>query len=332
MNRLLYGTGLALVGLYFGVACTSTVTGNEGNLDFTYTADDDVTNFNKPIAVGAKLELKVFETGSRATVEVTEAETDDPDVLDVETFSSNRVILVGIGEGETLVEVTATLADGSSVGDSVNMLATVPDTLELRHPCTQADGSATYLVGTDDVHINYEMRKGSGQPVIGFGYFPIETTGPLTLDEGSRDQTSFHFDIGDEPGTASIASTIDDSVLTLDITTEDAIDGAETLATSPREVRVDETIIIAVYPKVGDDRVCASNATMEVESLTPDICSVRANEPADAEEAGLLQRTGFVTVTGKAFGVCSFTASFPGGADTAEVDVEVEVGEFPDAE
>ena len=48
------------------VACTSTITGEEGNLKFSYYSSDDAGNFNKPLAIGAKVE--VVEVGWRMSV------------------------------------------------------------------------------------------------------------------------------------------------------------------------------------------------------------------------------------------------------------------------
>lgn len=332
MNRFLYGTLLAAGGLYFAVGCTSTVTGNEGNLDFTYTADDQVTNFNKPVAVGAKLELRVVETGTREEVEVEAASTDNPDVLTVDTFSANRVILVGTGEGSTLVEVTATGPDGQSVSDSVNMLAAVPDTLSLSHTCSPSI-TAKYLAGTKDVRVVYEMAEDNGQPVIGYGYFPIEIepAAAVTLDESSTSQSIFSFDLGTQTGPVNIASTLDNTSLELDITTEGAIDGIEPTIDAPVEVRVDATSFANFVPLVGDVPVCESGATLEAETSTPEICTVSAVAPIEAE--GIAGRTGAVSIVGKSFGICEYTVTYPNaaGGEGVSASFEAEVGEFPDA-
>ena len=45
-------------------SCRSEITGNEGNLEFSYVADDDLLDFNKPLAVGASLDLRVTPAGT----------------------------------------------------------------------------------------------------------------------------------------------------------------------------------------------------------------------------------------------------------------------------
>lgn len=318
-QKLLYGTAIAAVGLYFAIGCTSTTTGNEGNLDFSYTADDDVTNFNKPIAVGAKLELKVLETGSRREVEVTEASTGDPDVLDINQFSSNRVIVAALGEGSTTIEVTATTPDGASVSDSVNMLGAVPDVLTLRHTCVNAGEEAAYLVNTDGVRIDFEMEKDNGQPVIGYGYFPIEVAGDaeLELNRATTDQAFFHFDIGAIVGPVSINSTIDDTSLSFGVFEPAAIDGIESTATADFALNVGETEFIHFFPMIAGTRVCQSEATVEAETSTPDICTVTAAAPADPDSSEFLDTTGYVQIEGKALGNCEFTVTYPDGMEGA---------------
>jgi hypothetical protein len=333
ISRMAYGTGLAAAGLYFAIGCTSTTTGNEGNLDFSYTADDQVTNFNKPIAVGAKLELRVAETGTRRAVEVEDASSDDPGVLDVETFSSDRIIVTGTGDGNALIEVSAKVPDGSVVSDSVNMLGATPEVLKLRHSCTSGEDEAKYFVDTDGVLIGYDMEKSNGQSVIGYGYFPIEVTGDaeLSLNESSTDQAHFHFDIGSMPGTATIASTIDETMLQFEVVTIGDVDAVEANPANSLRLHVDETAFFHVWPTVDGVRVCQSEETMTAETSTPDICTVSAVDPPS--DQGTLDITGWVKVEGKEFGNCEFTVTYPDAADGAgaSLDLTAEVGDFPDS-
>ncbi|HCF56896.1 MAG TPA: hypothetical protein DFS52_02730, partial [Myxococcales bacterium] len=76
MTRILSIRAAMLVFAAVAIAgCQSMITGNEGNLEFSYRADDEVRDFNKPIAVGAKLDLEVRTNGTRQTVELLEATT-----------------------------------------------------------------------------------------------------------------------------------------------------------------------------------------------------------------------------------------------------------------
>ena len=335
-SKTTFGTSLALVGLYLAIGCTSTTTGNEGNLDFSYTADDDIRNFNKPIAVGAKLELRVHETGTRLEVDVEDATSDDNDTLAVETFARNRIILEGVGEGPALIEVTAKVPGGEVLTDSVNMLAARPDILELRHSCTGDAGPAKYLVGTDGALISYDFKKSNGQDVIGYGYFPFEVSGDaeLTLNQTSTDQANFHFDIGTMPGTATIASTLDESTIDLDIVLPGDIDGIEGNPSAVLRLSVGDTRYFSFWPTVAGDRVCQSEEEVQAETSTPEICTVRATAPVDPDSSGAFDLTGWVAVEGLSFGNCDFTVTFPNGAGGEGVSAEftAAVGDFPDAD
>lgn len=56
------------------IGCESTITGNEGNFQFSYPADDRVLDFNKPIAIGARLDVSVRTAGDRTAVTLSAAD------------------------------------------------------------------------------------------------------------------------------------------------------------------------------------------------------------------------------------------------------------------
>ncbi len=84
------GVALAITGALL-VSCSSLTTGNEGNLTFAYIADEDLLDFNKPIAVGALLDLRVTEVGSQRAVEITSVTSGDTSVLEVVSFEGATV-------------------------------------------------------------------------------------------------------------------------------------------------------------------------------------------------------------------------------------------------
>ena len=82
------------------VGCTSKITGNEGNFEFSYPADDRVADFNNPIAVGAYLDLEVRDVGYQQPVTLSAASTDDESVLMVESFQAHELLQVAYLAGE----------------------------------------------------------------------------------------------------------------------------------------------------------------------------------------------------------------------------------------
>lgn len=294
--------------------CQSTLTGNEGNLQFWYEADDRVTDFNKPVAVGAFLDVHVREAGNLMAVTVTAAAFDDPAVLDVEAFSGDTITIAGVGDGTALLEVEAETSGGEVLPDSVNMLAAVPEVLVLGHTCT-AGVTAGYL--TDQrAWVPFEMEKENGQPVIGYGYYPLTVDGTAaTLASGDSNQQWMAFDMGAAAGTVTLQSDLDDETLTMEVVAPTAIDGVEQpTAFVAEDIDVGDVNAFYVRPTTGGLVICQAETAMTVASLTPTICDARTAEPpAGASE----HENGWFAIEGLAEGTCEYTVTFTEGADGA---------------
>lgn len=296
-------------------ACDSTLTGNEGNLVFSYDADDDVFDFNKPIAIGAKLNLKVAEVGTQAAVDVVAAESDDPGIIDVDSFSGDTITLLGVGDGNMLLSVEADGADGTKFTDSVNMNARTPEVLKLSHTCG-ADGGA-FLTGSA-VYIPFDMEMTNGQPVIGYGYYPVTSSDETLIkrDEEFQGQQYMRYDVL-AAGTATLSSDIDDTSLSLVLADEAQIDGiADPIAFVLEDIDVGDTNPFYVLPTVAGTTVCQADATLQVASDTTTICDVRTTN-ADMAAGDALYETGWFEVEGLAAGECQYTVTYPNGASGA---------------
>lgn len=289
-------------------ACDSTLTGNEGNLVFSYDADDNVFDFNKPIAIGAKLDLKVAEAGTLASVELEAATSSDEGILAIDSFGGDILTLAGLGDGNVLIDVETT--DG--VTDSVNMNARAPEVLVLGHTC-DVDGGA-YLVG-DQVYVPFEMEMTNGQPVIGYGYYPLAISDEtlLTRDAEYNGQQFMRFDVL-AAGTVTLTSEIDATTLDLTLAEEGAIDGVtEPIAFVLEDIDVGDTNPFYVRPSVGGTTMCQSTATVEVASLTPTICDVRGIG-SDVAAGDARYEHGWFEIEGIAEGTCEYTVTYPNGA------------------
>ena len=321
MKRPLILVGLALA---LTTACKSKLTGNEGNLTFSYVADDDLLDFNKPIAVGAYLDLTVTEAGTDATVTVDEATSDDTGVLDVIGMAGTELTLMGTGDGTALVEVLVTLDDGSQVTDSVNMTAAVPDVHLLSHSCG-ADGATAYLTG-QSVYVPFEFERDNGQSVIGYGYYPVtlSDSAAFVLDADWEGTQYMHFTTV-SAGAFTMTSDLDDT--TLDVTLVDAgdLDGvAEPLAFVLEDIDVGDTNSFYVLPMVGERTVCQADTTFAVESLTPDICSVALSDQTPFSSGSAAYEYGWFKITGEAQGTCQYTVTYEdsGAVGTFEYPIE----------
>jgi hypothetical protein len=289
-------------------ACDSAVTGNDGNLTFSYDADDNVFDFNKPIAIGAKLDITVAEAGTLAEVELSSATSSDEAVLAVDAFGGDKFTLEGLGDGNVLISVETT--DGLT--DSVNMNARAPEVLVLGHTCDIEGGA--YLVG-DQVYVPFEMEMTNGQPVIGYGYYPLTISDEtkLTRDTEFNGQQFMRFDVV-AAGTVTLTSDIDETTLDLTLAEEGQIDGiTEPIAFVLEDIDVGDTNPFYVRPSVGGITMCQSSATVEVASTTPATCEVRAIG-SDVAAGDAQYELGWFEIEGLAEGTCEYSVTYPNGA------------------
>lgn len=311
MNKLrLTGLSVAL----FSLACSSSLTGNEGNFQFSYTADDRITDFNKPIAVGAKLDLEVRDVGGQQPVNLTDASIDDTSVLDVVTFNDHELTVVATGAGNALLSVAGTTVDGDDLTDSVNLLAAVPEVHKLWHSCEPAgSGPAGYLT-SQRIWLPFDMEMANGQPVIGYGYYPVVFDGSPSLTVNKTDSTQAHIavDVGDVTGPVAMVSDIDGSTLEMTIVAPGQIDGAaDPIAFVLEDIDVGDTNDFYVLPMAADVTLCQAEVTKTVQSDTPDICDVRDRDPLDPGA----YEYGWFEVEGLAEGTCRYTVTYPDGND-----------------
>ncbi len=320
MNRF---HSLALVGALLATGCVSKITGNQGNLEFSYPADDNIADFNKPIAVGAKLEITVAEVGTEKTVELQTATSDDDKVLKVDNFASNKLVVQGIGSGSALLSVTAKMPDGSVKPDSVNMMARVPEVLTLGHTCT-TDREALYLVNAD-VLVPFEMKMKNNQPVIGYGYHPIDIApaAGAALDQTTKDQVFFHLHTAAAKGTVTLTSKIDSTSATMTLVTEADFDGAKLGPGPTLAIKVGQNGLYHVLPTVQGKPVCQAVSPRTFSVQSPDICEVAPVSNNNGSPAK--NEFGWFTVKSKAVGKCNFTVALPNGNGGAGVSVPLSV-------
>jgi hypothetical protein len=307
--------------------CQSTLTGNEGNLMFSYTADDQVGDFNKPVGVGANLEIRVLSAGTMQPVTLKSVVSSDPSVLAVDSVGATSFVVQGVSDGSVLIEVEGDGPEGP-LSDSVNLLAAAPEVVKLYHSCDPVARTASYQTGAQ-ILLPFDLEKANGQAVIGYGLHPIEITPPAgaTLDETSKDQANLHLTLGATAGEVTLASAIDDETLTLNVVEAGAIDGASFnfFSTDGTDVIVfeGETRFAHVFPMVGDSRICQATSTMNVTSKTPELCLVSVTENLD--DTVSVNESLWVKIEGVAFGECLFDVTFPDGAGGAGSTTELKV-------
>jgi len=290
--------------------CFSNLTGNEGNFQFSYQADDWITDFNKPVAPGAYLDITVREVGTFGAIDLTSAAYDDEAVLRVDSFDGSVVTVQGVADGTALLSVEGTTPSGEALTDSVNMLCATPEVLILAHTCDTAP-EAAYLTG-QRVWVPFEMQRANSQPVIGYGYYPVSVdTDAATLDASASNQQWMAFDTADAEGVAVISSTIDDTTLTLDVVAPTSIDDVqEPIPFVAEDIDVGDVNAFFVRPMAGGLVVCQPDVDKTVASDTPEICDVRDTEPVTEAD----HEYGWFEIEGVAEGTCLYTVTYPDGA------------------
>ena len=336
MKMLNHGARLGLLAALAlpSVACKSKLTGNKGNFTFSYHATEDVTDFNKPIAVGAKLDLKVEEPGVLARdIDVKDATTDDPGVLEVVSFSGNTVVLLGTGAGQALVQVTGKNSQGETLDDEVNMQARVPEVVKIDHSCTTAD-EGRYLAGQEEVWLHFDLEMDNGQAVIGYGYHPVsfEPADAVTVNQTSNAQEFIGMKVSDTPQSVSVKADIGDEALTMTLVDPASIDGAQLDEAGTRTpILVDRTRWLLIRPTIGGEPICQAKTPVEAVTSTPDLCEIASGDDPEHDLTALsvVEKWGFISVKGVAPGACKFTVKHPAsGDDPVETEFSVTIGEI----
>ncbi len=283
--------------------CVSKQTGKQGVLLFSYAADDDVANFNKPIAVGAKLDVYVRQKGNNKQVTITAANTDKPTVLKVSHFEPHFFTLEAKGAGTTEITIKAQQDDGEIVEDAIDMRGAVPEVLTMRHYCTK-DKNAYYLVG-QTIYVPYEMKLKDGEPVIGYGYHPIEfePAGAATLHAGGKHQQHLKLTMPKAAQTVIVKSTIDSTEMVLSVVDDGQIDGAK--LEGVKTVFAGTKALVLVRPTIGGKPVCQANTGMTAKSTATDICAVKVLSSAQKGDDAT-SSWGWLEIEGKKLGKCSF--------------------------
>lgn len=313
MNHTKLAT-VVVISLAVGVACESKLTGNEGNFQFSYTADDALLDFNKPLAVGARLDMSVRDIETDTPVDLTDASLQDGAIMEVVSFNGDTVVLQAASAGNTLLNVEGTNANGDLLTDSVNVRAAVPEIHELNHTCT-GQRSAAYLAGQDIyVPFEFKMDNASKEPVIGYGYYPVTLSAsePMALDSSWTGAQFMRFETA-AAGAVTVTSDIDGTTLDLEIIDEADIDGVEEpTAWVFEDIDVGDTNPFFVRPMSDDLVVCQATASIQVVSDTPSICSVEVTGD-DLASGDSEYEYGWFEVTGVAEGTCQYTVTYPGG-------------------
>lgn len=304
-----------------GAGCDPRQTGEARRLAFTYDTDSPAGTLERPVAVGARIALRVEDPVSATSLPIRDAVSADPDVLAIRGIEDGAAVAEARSEGEARITITATLRD-APVTDSLVIDARRASALALSHAC--AGGTAGVYLTNSRIRLPFELRSAAGVPLIGHGYYPVTATpaGWVLVEPGATTVAYVPLRSADFEGVATIASTIDGTRIELPLIDEGGLDGVELIADDDElSAGIGETIFVHVVPTSAGRRLCQGEPEREIESLTPSICTA-----SDVVTPGLDDpRQGLVAVRGLAQGVCRFAARFARGAGGAGVSEEFAV-------
>lgn len=316
--------------LVLALGCQSSLTGNEGQLTFLYPTDDEL-DFNKPIAVGGKLDLTVKTAGlPKSDVSLTKVEPANKQVFKVAGMMGGAFTLEGVGEGNTSISVTATKADGTSTHDTINMMAKKPEVIEVAHSC--GGSTVGYYLVNKTVFLPYDLKLKDGRAVIGYGYHALKATPETGLqwDHIHKAQWAYVYKTAAVPGDVTLTSALEaGKSWTVRLVDEGQIDGGRLEGVSGKtlEVLAGTSAIVLARPTVGGNPVCQPDTTFTATAKTPDICTVTATAANAPTSKGLVEAWSWVTVKANKLGVCEFDIVWPKGnkgqGATAPVKINV---------
>ena len=298
--------------------CTSRQTGKLGNLVFSYVADDQVTDFNKPVAVGAKLDVYVRQKGNNKPITISAADTANSGILKIDKFEPSFFTLSAVASGSTEITVKAQLGDGQTVEDKVDMRAANPEVLKMHHYCTK-EADAYYLT-EQPIYVPYDMEMKDGEAVIGYGLHPIdiEPAGAITLFKDGKNQAHFKMQTPKTAQTITLKSTLDESSLIVSVTDETNIDGAR--YEGAQTVLINIKTPVLVRPTIAGKPVCQANTSLHAASTTPDICAAKALTTAKKGD-DKTSSWGWIEIDGKQLGKCTFQVTYLKANDRAGLTV-----------
>ncbi|QDG52158.1 hypothetical protein FIV42_15825 [Persicimonas caeni] len=271
-------------------------TGEHGQIVFEYYSLEDHTNFNKPIIEGGRVELFLYEVGDEAPLDVIAATSLAPDTAVVDGHVANLVVVHGLAPGRARFEVRAVDEDGEVHVDTLAMRVDRARTIRMygddasvfngasdssdTHIAMAKLAAETHLMDEEDweddeddededdavqrltfetgdrVEIPWTRYSATGEPLIGYGAYPIAIDPPnaAKLHDRLTDDDAFTLFMPEEPQTFEVvpAAGYEGDRLVIEVVEEDIVEETaehiDRLGTklaqrlgmrAPRELRLD---------------------------------------------------------------------------------------------
>lgn len=287
--------------------CYSKITAYEGNFTLGYMSPlNQVENFVKPIAPGAKLDLVVFRNGTNEKLRLVDATSSRPGVLQVVKVEGETLTVSGVSPGATELTISATL-EGKRVTDKMFFHVAKPTSHALEHLCTE-EPKAAYIRGTD-VAIFHNLSTADKRPVVGYDYVPVTISPSGTLDFVAQPQggTVYRYRAARSAPSVSVKSDIDGKTLEARIVEPADVKKGQ-LFVPKRMIAGGFAYAVARVEVADGTTVCSQNALTRARSLTPEICKVSAKLDDSLDDTN---REQLAEIQALKFGTCRLEMTLP---------------------
>lgn len=256
----------------------------------------------RPVAVGASKRIHLYVTPTNAEIESLTIRAEG-DAFGVEVRDDDGVLLRARAAGRDTIEAVASFADHPDARATVDVQARQPARVELHHRCSthlrnlmHPSYSAgdeferqPYLVGTQ-ARISMEVFDADGWRLDTHDFLPVqwEPSGALELVDRNRDE--LNFEAGSQPGEVTLTSTVDQTELPMqwvEVGDVDALTALEEgLAEEVEMEALSFDVSVHLAGVVDGKAICEAGVGASMQSLTPQVCEVRA--VTDYSEAAAL--------------------------------------------
>lgn len=298
-------TAMLIALVLFGPACDcddrSEQRGERGELIFSYvTADPDET-FDRPIAQGAQLLMRVQGSDEERVTRISSLRASPSTTLSLEAVGADQFMVRGLNQGRATISLDALVSQEKSPRQDSISLEVAPTTRQrIEHLCT-TQREAAYLPGRV-IELGFERWNG-GRKLVGQGGCEVGSQ-PALVEGVSCDEQLLKLQGIAQTGPVTITDRAGNNTVTVHIVSPDLIDFApveQTLLVGRSEAITLEALT-QYWP------VCASMA-LDFDILTPDVCTASGQTTRFSVEHIPGQTD--LTLRGQAPGDCIFRVSSP---------------------
>jgi hypothetical protein len=271
------------------LACNTTLKGENGNLSLTFTHGGIFESVENPLAVGLLADVSIRD-GSEGGVSVSQATSQDEELLLVESTDGNRLTLRSLAAGNASLTIETT----SGITDVFSLSSAEIGMVRFEEPSTSLQSTVgVHPVAGAILWIPRTLEAESGQELTGYGLDAGEISPAGSghwIEDGSIEHTLIGFD---QPGVTSISHIGGNRKEFTVLSPADVSDWKiERVDNSGDTVSVGGGLFVTAFAEFADGRigltglqsvdddVCVSNSflgsadTFYVEAVGPGVCQL----------------------------------------------------------